>query len=408
MSKNINQVVNAASLPPDYESLRTAFAVFNEASEQLAGVYQGLQQQVERLTGELALANGELQRQLAEKENLSRRLSLLLTALPAGVIALDAEGNVEQVNPAAIEMLDEPLVGLSWQENVVVRLVETAAANEWRIKHKKSKKDRRIRIENSKIDSTGKRILLVHDITKAHDIQEQAKRNQRLTVMGEMAANLAHQLRTPLSTALIYAAHLENKVLTVQERQQFASKTTERLHHLERLINDMLRFVKGETAQLEKVKAASLLAELRHVIEPQMHACNLQLIVHDNSEDAYLMADRKALCGALINLLENAMQASNAGDQILLACDFDDNSIMLTVSDNGQGIDMTLQKRLFEPFFTTRSEGTGLGLAIVRGVIQSMGGSVHVNSAANVGSEFLIKLPRYLSDHIDCGDKQLT
>ena len=407
MRKNIDQAVIPDLLPTDYESLQTAFAVFNKASEQLSGVYQDLQQQVGQLTSELAIANGELQRQLVEKEDLSRRLSLLLTALPAGVVALDAKGCIEQVNPAASEILGNPLVGLPWQERIAARLLETAVANEWNIKPEGTKYHRRIRIESSRIDSTGRQILLVHDITKAHAMQEQVKRNQRLTAMGEMAANLAHQLRTPLSTALLYAVHLGNEALPTHERQQFATKTAERLHHLEHLIDDMLRFVKGETSQLEKVSAAALLEELRHVIEPQMSHCNLQFIVHDNSDGAYLMADRKALCGALINLLENAMQVSNVGDRVLLACDIDKEMIILTVSDDGPGIDTALQGRLFEPFFTTRSEGTGLGLSIARGVIQSMGGSIHVNTVASEGSEFFIKLPRHLPENGNwCDNKQ--
>lgn len=392
----------STSLPTDYERLQTAFAVFNEASEQLSVVYQDLQQQVEHLTRELALANGELQRQLAEKEDLSRRLSLLLTALPAGVIALDAKGCVEQANPAASVILGEPLVGLQWHQNIATRLLETTVVNEWNLNLENTKNHRRIRVESSTIDSTGRQILLVHDITQAYAMQEQVKRNQRLTAMGEMAANLAHQLRTPLSTALLYAAHLGNEALATHERQQFAAKTTERLLHLERLINDMLRFVKGEATQLKKISAASLLAELRHEIEPQMLACDLQFIVHDNSHGACLMADRKALCGALINLLENAMQVSHAGDRVLLACDIDKDAVILTVRDDGPGIDAALQARLFEPFFTTRPEGTGLGLAIARGVIQSMGGSIHVNTVASSGCEFFIKLPKQLSENVNC------
>lgn len=403
MHKNIDQVVQTTPQQTEADRLQIAFAVFNKASEQLSGVYQNLQLQVEQLHRELARANGELQRQLVEKEALSRKLSLLLTALPAGVVALDAEGCVEQVNPMAIVILGEPLIDLSWHEIVAYRLTETNVEHEWNVKQKGTNIYRRVRIESNSIDSSGKKILLVHDITKVHAMQEQVKRNQRLTTMGEMAANLAHQLRTPLATALLYAAHLGNETLTTIERQQFANKTTERLHHLEHLIHDMLRYVKGETARMEKFNAAALLAELRQVIEPQMFTCNLRFIVEDNSEGAYLMADRKAICGALINILENAMQVSSAGDRVLLTCDTDEDSIILTVNDDGPGIDAALQGRLFEPFFTTRPEGTGLGLAIARGVIQSMGGSVHLNTVASSGSEFFIRLPRHFSenDHLN-------
>ncbi len=378
----------------DHEQLRRAFAVFNETSEQLSGAYKELQTQVTQLTKELAVANGELHRQLVAKEDLSQRLTLLLTALPAGVIALDAADCVEQVNPAAISILGKPLMGLPWSSVLDERLSQTTVVSEWNLKQDNAVCPRRVRIESNTCESTGRRILLVHNITEAHAMQEQVRRNQRLTSMGEMAANLAHQLRTPLSTALLYATHLGDGSLAADERQQFASKTTERLHHLEHLINDMLRFVKGETTQLEEIVVSDLLVEMKHVIEPQMAHFNLKFIVYDNSEGISLLVDNKALCGALTNLLENAMQFSCVGDCVVLTCDVDSNAVMLTVSDDGPGIDMEVQERLFEPFFTTRSEGTGLGLAIVRGVIQSMGGSVQVNSLPNAGCEFVIRLPR--------------
>jgi len=388
-----NKSTKLKLVPLDQEQLQHAFAAFNEASEQLSGVYQELQYKVDQLTRELALANGELHRQLGEKEDLSQRLSLLLNALPGGVIALDSQECIEQINPAAILILGNSLLGLSWQRIIAERLLPTTIANEWNLQQVGMSCQRRIRVESSPADSAGRRILLVNDITEAYANQEQVKRNQRLTSMGEMAANLAHQLRTPLSTALLYASHLGNNVLNPDERQKFATKTIERLHHLEHLTKDMLRFVKGETAQLEYVFLQTLLADLRLVIEPQMVRLGLKFTIDDNSEGLTLYTDHKALCGALTNLLENAIQVSSAGDHISLTCDLIEDDVILTVADNGPGIDTDIQERLFEPFFTTRSEGTGLGLAIVRGIIQAMGGSVQVNSIPNIGSEFIIRLP---------------
>ncbi len=385
-------------MPADQEQLQLAFAAFNEASEQLSGVYQELQHQVAQLTRELALANGELHKQLIEKEYLSQQLSFLLNALPGGVVALNVHECIEQVNPAAVSILGEPLLGLTWQQVTQERLSSTTLMNEWHLKTPMTANQRRIRVESSATDSVGRRILLVNDITEAYATQEQIRRNQRLTSMGEMAANLAHQLRTPLSTALLYANHLGSDALTPAERHKFATKTIERLHHLEHLTKDMLRFVKGETTQLENVVISDLLAELRQVIEPQMIQFNLQFIVHDHSNAESLMTNHQALCGAMISLLENAIQASSPGDQIVLTSDLEAENIVLSVHDDGPGIDRALQERLFEPFFTTRSEGTGLGLAIVRGVIQSMGGSVQINSLPNAGSEFVIRLPRKKGD----------
>ena len=394
-TENVSEIKPA---PADQEQLKLAFAAFNAASEQLSGVYQDLQHQVAQLTRELALANGELHKQLIAKENLSQQLSLLLNALPGGVIALDAQERIEQVNPAAIAILGESLVGGDWRQVTQERLSPTAIVNEWLVKLQQTAQPRRIRIESSATDAAGRRILLVNDITEAYAIQEQIRRNQRLTSMGEMAANLAHQLRTPLSTALLYANHLGGDALTPVERRKFATKTIERLHHLEHLTKDMLRFVKGEARRRERVVISDLLAELHQVIEPQITQQDLQFIVQDQSMTQALITDRQALCGAMINLLENAMQASATGGKIILASRLEGKNIILSVHDNGSGIEAALQERLFEPFFTTRAEGTGLGLAIVRGVIESMGGNVTIHSAPGEGTEFMIRLPRNRGD----------
>ena len=232
---------------------------------------------------------------------------------------------------------------------------------------------------------------LTRELALAND---ELRRNQRLAVMGEMAAGLAHQLRTPLSTALLYTAHLANPALAGDERSGFAEKALERLRHLEYLIRDMLLFVKGETAEWETVAISSLLAELKQVIEPQMTRRNLHFSVHDASAGASLMADRNALSGAVVSLLENAMQAAPEGGRVTLECTQTVDAIVLTVRDDGHGIAAEIQERLFEPFFTTRDEGTGLGLAMVRGVTQSLGGTVQVRSAPGAGSEFILRLPR--------------
>lgn len=378
----------------DKEQLQQAFAIFNQASDQLAGAYQELQQQVVHLTRELVVVNGELNSQLQQKAELSQKLGMLLEALPGGVVALDTRGCVEQVNSAALEMLGESLLWQPWQTILEQRLLATDIPNEWNPRQTSTPSLSRVRIESSLPDDSGRQILLINDITETYTMQEKLRRNERLAVMGEMAASLAHQLRTPLSTALLYAAHLGSDVLTVAERDSFSAKTLDRLHHLDSLISDMLLFVKGETAEWEVVGMSSLLTELQQIIEPQIADQKLTFRVTDKSKGASVLADRKALCGALTNLLENAMQASYAGGLVALECMSTNDTVILAVRDEGKGMAAEIQDQVFTPFFTTRAEGTGLGLPIVRSVIQSLGGVVTVASVAGKGSEFLIHLPR--------------
>ncbi|MDO9190219.1 MAG: PAS domain-containing protein, partial [Sulfurimicrobium sp.] len=97
------------------QELEQAFSLFNEASAQLTGAYHELQGQVERLTGELAVANGELRRQFLEKEALSQRLAMLLAALPAGVVVVDGAGRISESNAAARRLLGEDVDGQEWE-----------------------------------------------------------------------------------------------------------------------------------------------------------------------------------------------------------------------------------------------------------------------------------------------------
>lgn len=375
----------------DPRELEQAFSLFNLASEQLAGAYAELQQKVASLTGELAVANGELKRQFLEKEALSERLGGLLDALPAGVVVLDGEGRVVQANPAASDMLGPSLLGQRWDALQAGRLAETSTPQEWETRGASA--GRRVSISAQALAAFGGELLLVHDVTQAHRMQLELARHQRLSAMGEVAARLAHQLRTPLATALLYASHLARPALADADRLRFSGKVLERLRHLEHLIQDMLLFVRGEAAGREVLSASALASDLAQVIEPQMVARGLVFSVEDHAGDARVLCSRDAVGSALLSLLENALQICRPGDRVTLALAREGEQVRFVVRDTGPGIDPTHLERVFEPFFTTRSDGTGLGLAIVRGVAEAHGGEAGVKSALGAGSEFMISLP---------------
>lgn len=379
--------------PVSPQELEQAFNLFNEVSAQLTGAYQELQGQVERLTGELAVANGELRRQYLEKEALSQRLAMLLAALPAGVVVVDGADVIREANAAAGRMLGEGLLGRQWSQVVASCLRQTATSHEWEMTAADGSVCR-LNVSVSQLEGGGGQIVLLHDVTEAYQMEQALQRHQRLSAMGEMAAGLAHQLRTPLATALLYVANLAKAGLAEPERIRFSEKALARLRHLELLIQDMLSFVKGQGGERETFAVADLLAELRHIIEPQMAQQGVQLGVEDHCAGCVLRGDRKALVGAVVNLLENALQASSAGGAVVLRAESSAKGwLALTVRDSGRGFDAALGDRLFEPFFTTRIEGTGLGLAIVRGVAEAHGGTVEAHSVPGKGSEFVLRLP---------------
>lgn len=371
------------------QELQRAFDVFNQVSLELTQAYEGLQARVESLTRELAVANGELRRQYQEKEALSERLSLLLNALPAGVVVLDSAATVSEANPVAQHMLGADIIGCDWPRLAPAKLVATDAPDEWQLDA------RRVAIAESPLDSSGGRLLLIHDITVAHELKANVERHQRLAAMGEMAASLAHQLRTPLATALLYSSNLTQPELSDAARTRFAGKATEQLRRLERLIQDVLLFARGESIGRDLIPALALVAEAAQTMEPLCLEKGVSFAVSADVGEARLTGSRKALGGALLNLLENALQAceGRAAAAVRLGARIEGGWLRLSVRDTGGGIAPEAQARIFEPFFTTRGQGTGLGLAIALGVTRAHGGTIEVSSIPGDGSEFIMRLP---------------
>ncbi len=369
------------------QELQRAFDLFNQVSAELTQAYAALQQKVASLTEELAVANGELRRQYREKEALSERLSLLLNALPAGVVVLDGQASITEANPVARQLLGGELEGRHWGDVARAHLEPTLTLGEWQLD------GRRLSLAESPLDSSGGKLLLLHDISAAHQMKSELERNQRLAAMGEMAASLAHQLRTPLATALLYAGNLGQAELGEEARRRFADKTVAQLRRLERLIQDVLLFARGESIGRDVIGVTDLLAEVAQTLEPLLKEHGVRLVVDDRCPGAVIVGGRKALFGALVSLLENALQVSDPGGSIRLSAWHGEDEIQVAVADEGPGIPAEMQARIFEPFFTTRSQGTGLGLPIALGVARAHGGSLQVSSEPGSGAEFVLRLP---------------
>jgi two-component system sensor histidine kinase FlrB len=369
------------------EELQRAFDHFNRVSAELTHAYAALQRKVDSLTEELAIANGELRRQYEEKERLSERLSHLLNALPAGVVVLDGQARITETNPIARAWLGEALEGQHWGNVARQHLEPTITVGEWQLGEK------RVSLAESPLDSAGGKLLLLHDVSAAHRMKAELERNQRLAAMGEMAASLAHQLRTPLSTALLYAGNLANPELSADARRRFADKASAQLRRLERLIQDVLLFARGESIGRDVFPVAELLAETAQTVESLARERGARVEIQDDCPDAVLVGGRKALFGALVSLVENALQATPPDKRVLLTAEAGTDEIRITVADEGPGIPPDMQSRIFEPFFTTKNQGTGLGLSIALGVARAHNGSLSVHSEPGAGARLVLAIP---------------
>ncbi|GAB4063347.1 sensor histidine kinase [Uliginosibacterium sediminicola] len=375
--------------PLDAASLAEAFQVFARASDELTVAYSGLQGQVGVLT---------------------ERLDLLLAALPAGVVVLDQQGRVEQCNGAAQDIFGVELKARDWQEFAAQALQASDTPGEWALAPvpEDPMQVRRVSISATSQTQSGGRIVLVHDVTEAWRMRLTSSRNERLASMGEMVASLAHQLRTPLSAALLYTGHLATVHLDAADRVSVAERAVERLRHLKKLIDDMLIFARGEALGREQFGACDLIAELAATIEPVARAQDIRFSCECLAQTQQLFGNRKEIASALLNLLENAIQAVGQDGEVRLSAEEDGEQVAFCVRDNGRGIPLDMQARLFEPFFTTRADGTGLGLAIARGVARAHGGDIALRSAPGEGSEFRFILSAVTSSQHDVRTERET
>jgi two-component system sensor histidine kinase FlrB len=232
---------------------------------------------------------------------------------------------------------------------------------------------------------------LLNDLTETRHLQDQLARHERLSSLGRMVASLAHQIRTPLSAALIYASHLLEQELPAATQQRFAGRLKERLHELEHQVRDMLVFARGELPLTDRLPPDALFQALQTAA--QTHVQDVQVRWQCDTRDGEVLCNRDTLVGALLNLIENAIQASSAPARLKVHAYSRGNTLRLCVSDNGSGIDAAALARIGEPFFTTKTTGTGLGLAVVMAVTRAHQGIVQYRSRLGRGTCAIVTLP---------------
>lgn len=323
-------------------------------------------------------------------------LTDILAALPAGLVLLNNEGKVSQTNAAAEELLGKPLLNQLWLD-----IVKRAFAPQSDDGHEVSLHNgKKVSLQINSLSSGAGQLILLQDLTPTRQLQEQLARHQRLSAMGRMLASLAHQLRTPLATALLYAGHLEKPNLTQEQQHKFASRIKGRLQHMEQQIKDMLIFTKGSSQRAEQIPVADLLNAIEDAVLPLIEKYNLDFTWQIGKSSGKILISKDSLVGAVLNLVNNAAEITQPPPPISLnfelATDLpglEGAQLLIGVADQGPGIPQNLLAEAQEPFFTTKSQGTGLGLAIVKSVVEAHQGRFWLQSQEGQGTRAWLTLP---------------
>lgn len=322
----------------------------------------------------------------------------LISVLPTGVLVVDKTGRVSLANQQAIHLLGEPLKGNLWRD-VINRVFAPQADDGHEVSMRNGK---RVKIDICPLSIEKGQLIVITDLTETRQLQSRVGHMQRLSSLGKMVASLAHQVRTPLSSALLYAENLKSMGLQDDLANRFSEKLTHRLKELESQVNDMLLFAKSSDQQIVSTLLTQDLQEKSIAqVEAQLKQVNTKLTVINDIADSTVLGNLTAISGAVANLLMNASHAmaenATKDPQIqLLITKANIKSIeyaVISVIDNGPGLEQDKINKIFEPFFTTKSQGTGLGLSVVNTVAKSHKGFVKCGNNAIEGAFFALYLP---------------
>jgi len=400
--------------------LTRAFDSFSDASDSMKRAYESLQRQVKELNLELKLKNAQLEENLNELESVKNYLDNVLQSIQNGVVSIDLEGRIITFNKAASEIMDMPAAEAMrlqyWQLFGPDFDVKDSDGKFHEIETKSGTKRALSFNTSSMTELDGKtvgHVISFSDVTRLKELENQLRRHARLAAMGEMAANLAHEIRNPLGSIKLFASILERTLEKEPESKKLATHIMETVDALDASITNMLIYARSPEADFTSVPIDPVLQE---AIESAMYAVNqsnVEISTAFTAGNLEIACDQRFLKQAFSNIILNGAQAMSEeggrlsisthtagpgrfpeyGRAIVTSKEPCDQYLAVVIADTGKGLMEDEILRIFEPFFSTKTMGTGLGLSIVKRVVQRHDGCLFVREPAQGGLEFTIALP---------------
>ncbi|MEM0912639.1 MAG: histidine kinase dimerization/phospho-acceptor domain-containing protein, partial [Pseudomonadota bacterium] len=283
-------------------------------------------------------------------DNHRDRLSHLLSVMPAGVLVIDHKGRISLANQQAESLLEQHLVGQMWRDLIVKAFAPRADDG-----HEVSMRNgKRVKIQISALTQEKGQLVVITDLTETRQLQNRLSHLEKLSSLGKMMASLAHQVRTPLSSALLYAENLRTLCDDGELAEKFSGKLLDRLKELESQVNDMLLFAKKDNNQVVSKATVKQLNGIAHGQAEEL--CKQHGVMFSESftdEDANLMINPPSIKGAINNLVCNAIQACKKGNNAKLKISTqitqlnERRAIEIKLIDNGSGIDEEKVAKIF-------------------------------------------------------------
>ncbi len=423
MEKN-DQLVFESEQPQTFETTEKALAFMTTKTP-----YRDRQGEVIGLLGISRNMTDQKNAEEALRESETQFRKLLDTA-PDAIVGVDQDGRIVMINDQA-----EQIFGYQ-REELLKQPVEMLMPKRFRNPHVANRirftdtprtrpmglvldlfgqhKDGRefpVEISLSPLETKDGKLItsIIRDVTQRKEMEEKLRRHtieleeqvlqsERLATVGRMAAQVAHEIRNPLSSIGLNIELLADEIQNYQWKKseeatgliQIILSEIERLNNV---IHDYLQFARMPSHDLEDVSINSLIDELVKFVQPEASKAHVHLDCSLDQKLNPVKIDPAHMRRAVLNCIRNAIEAMPNGGILSLSTQKKENQVELTISDNGSGIHVEHQVRVFDPFYSTKDKGTGLGLPYVRQIVEEYDGRVELRSEPQNGTTILIRLP---------------
>ncbi|MDP3148235.1 MAG: ATP-binding protein [Ignavibacteria bacterium] len=333
----------------------------------------------------------------------------VLENMGEAVIVVDSDFKISLFNKQAeklfqlstSEVLNQPLVSCSkelfdaFEKNIINN---KTTGFEFAMEISKNGNSKYLSVTVSQSDEqNGSTTLVIKDLTEARLLEEQKKRNEKLSAMGELASGVAHEIRNPINAIGMIAQRLNREFTPAEgitEYQDITRVLKTEVERINKIITQFLNYAKPIELQKKEISSKNFFTELTLLFSEQAKERNIEFNISSGSE--FMMNfDPELMKQTMMNLIQNAIDATNRNGAVQLTYDKRDQNIFIKIADNGNGISKENLSKIFNLYFTTKKEGNGLGLSIAQKIVNQHNGTIHVTSKLNQGTTFTIIIPDY-------------
>ncbi|PKN20801.1 MAG: hypothetical protein CVU71_03205 [Deltaproteobacteria bacterium HGW-Deltaproteobacteria-6] len=397
----------------DLSLLQKTFESFNKATAELERAYARLEERFASLNQELEDKNAELLKTIEEKEQTKNYLQNILESLINGVIVTDLEGRIQTLNSCAEAFTDVRQSDVSGRHISI--LFESMPVSDWQTinlsEYFKGESGHKVKINGRTLEifcspfkspagSVIGNVFILRDMTRIEKLEEMAKRTEKFAAMGEMAANIAHEVRNPLGSIELFASLLLKNLAEAKDRERVLQIISS-VKNVDNKISNLLLFTRRPSPQMKVIRLHQILKDVIDFSEQIIEQAGVEVLVHLAEDDILIFADAEMIKQVFLNIILNAQQAMPDGGKLIIVTKLAPKSFLETsekiveiiFQDAGPGIPASDITRIFDPFFSTKEGGSGLGLAIVHNIISEHNGSIFVENAAEGGMIVNVSLP---------------